>query len=335
MQTRLSKLLENLIALAAFDAEKGNLSTHLVDRLFLIMLEQTGCHAKRILRHNLKEWELGQIKLRIEQEIERSASSASVQNRGDFYSGLIASLCEIAGIWAGARPDVQAGAQDEGKSKNENENENAPLVVVPNTGHLLLYILADHDSIAGRVLGTYHIMADEVSRGLADMPAEEMYVSEIRIIRRREFGPEHDDWEPSAGPHAPNGTERSAGTTQKGKKSDTATLSKYGTELTRAAAEGRIDPVVGREKEIERMLQILGRRKKNNPVLVGEAGVGKSAIVEGLALRIAAGSVPPPLAGKKILSLDMASLVAGTKFRGEFEERIKALVDELVKNATR
>ena len=101
--------------------------------------------------------------------------------------------------------------------------------------------------------------------------------------------------------------------------------------LTRQAREGKIDPVIGRECEIERVVQILSRRKKNNPILIGEAGVGKSAIVEGLALRIAAGDVPYTIAGKRLYSLDVSSLVAGTKFRGEFEERMQQLLDELRK----
>ena len=106
-------------------------------------------------------------------------------------------------------------------------------------------------------------------------------------------------------------------------------LDKFGQNLTQMAREGRIDPVIGREQEIERVVQILSRRKKNNPILIGEAGVGKSAIVEGLALRMAAGDVPHTIAGKELYSLDVSSLVAGTKFRGEFEERMQQLLDEL------
>ncbi|MCM1449510.1 MAG: ATP-dependent Clp protease ATP-binding subunit [Clostridiales bacterium] len=113
---------------------------------------------------------------------------------------------------------------------------------------------------------------------------------------------------------------------------DTPTLDKYGNDMTRAAEEGRLDPVVGREVEIERLAQILSRRKKNNPVLIGEPGVGKSAIVEGLALRIVQRKVSRILFGKRVVSLDMASLVAGTKYRGQFEERIKAILNELTKN---
>jgi ATP-dependent Clp protease ATP-binding subunit ClpC len=205
----------------------------------------------------------------------------------------------------------------------------------------LLYILAAPDSIAGRILAMYNIDEGHVAVELVKLPSEEFYVSEIRIIRRRDISPEDEDWEPEAEAGAEEGTrfdrsdhsdqpDRQA-RTARGGKGKPSMLEKYGVEMTRAAAEGRIDPVVGRAREIERMVQILGRRKKNNPILVGEAGVGKSAIVEGLALKIAAGEAPAALSGKKIFSLDMASLVAGTKFRGEFEERIKALLEELTK----
>ena len=113
---------------------------------------------------------------------------------------------------------------------------------------------------------------------------------------------------------------------------DTPALDKFGYDMTKAAAEGRLDPVVGREKEIERLAQILSRRKKNNPVLIGEPGVGKSAIVEGLALRIVQRKVSRILFDKRVIGLDMAGMVAGTKYRGQFEERIKSVLDELSKN---
>lgn len=115
-------------------------------------------------------------------------------------------------------------------------------------------------------------------------------------------------------------------------KSGTPALDKFGHDMTAAAAEGRLDPVVGRETEIERLAQILSRRKKNNPVLIGEPGVGKSAIVEGLALRIVQKKVSRVLFNKRVIGLDMAGMVAGTKYRGQFEERIKAVLDELAKN---
>ena len=112
----------------------------------------------------------------------------------------------------------------------------------------------------------------------------------------------------------------------------TPTINKYGIDITRQAAAGELDPVVGRERQIERLAQILSRRKKNNPVLIGEPGVGKSAIVEGLAQRIVERKVPHNLMDKRIVALDMASVVAGTKYRGQFEERIKAIIDEASKS---
>lgn len=314
MQNKPSKLLENLIAIGAFDAEKRDQSTSLLDRLFLLMLGQRSCHAMQILSARLRDWEIYQIKLRVEREIERTAATEKRQDREEFFTSLMVSLFETAAIWSGAR----GGEQSAG----------------PNTGHLLLHILAS-GSVAGRVLGMYHVMADDVSRDLTSMPAQEEYMSEIRIMRRPAHSPEDDDWEPS--PDSPRDSMREPANDQTGgartynNKKDKNLISKYGVDLTAAAVRAEIDPVVGRDDEIVRMVQILGRRKKNNPILVGEAGVGKSALVDGLALRIASGNVPKGLLGKRILSLDMAALVAGTKFRGEFEERLKALVDELSK----
>ena len=113
---------------------------------------------------------------------------------------------------------------------------------------------------------------------------------------------------------------------------DTPVLDNFGTDMTRAAEEGKLDPVVGRVKEIERLAQILSRRKKNNPILIGEPGVGKSAIVEGLALRIVEKKVSRILFDKRVIALDMTAVVAGTKYRGQFEERIRSILNELKKN---
>lgn len=126
--------------------------------------------------------------------------------------------------------------------------------------------------------------------------------------------------------------EKRTATSSAKRGNDTPVLDKFGHDMTRAAEENRLDPVVGREVEIERLAQILSRRKKNNPVLIGEPGVGKSAIVEGLALRIVQRKVSRILFDKRVVSLDMASIVAGTKYRGQFEERIKAILNELSKN---
>lgn len=127
-------------------------------------------------------------------------------------------------------------------------------------------------------------------------------------------------------------TQKAVGKTSKKSEHGTPVLDKYGKDMTKDAENGKLDPVIGREKEIERLAQILSRRKKNNPVLIGEPGVGKSAIVEGLALAIIQRKVSRVLFDKRIISLDMATLVAGTKYRGQFEERIKAVIDELTAN---
>ena len=137
---------------------------------------------------------------------------------------------------------------------------------------------------------------------------------------------------PGERPEGENTAKQRAKATRSG-ASDTPMLDKFGHDMTRAAKEGRLDPVVGRETEIERLAQILSRRKKNNPVLIGEPGVGKSAIVEGLAMRITQRNVSRILFDKRVIALDMASIVAGTKYRGEFEERIKAILNELSKNS--
>ena len=127
-------------------------------------------------------------------------------------------------------------------------------------------------------------------------------------------------------------SKKATATTQKKSTSKTPVLEAFGTDLTQAAVDGKLDPCVGREKEIQRIIEILGRRKKNNPILIGEPGVGKSAIVEGLAQQIASHHTSPMLFGKRIFTLDMTGVVAGTKYRGQFEERLKALMKELEAN---
>ena len=150
------------------------------------------------------------------------------------------------------------------------------------------------------------------------------------------FPPEDEDDSGFPGMSSGNqGKESARASERPGKdkvKSDTPALDKFGYDMTKAASEGRLDPIVGRETEIERLAQILSRRKKNNPVLIGEPGVGKSAIVEGLALRIIQRKVSRVLFDKRVIGLDLAGMVAGTKYRGQFEERIKAVLDELTKN---
>ncbi|MCD7933117.1 MAG: ATP-dependent Clp protease ATP-binding subunit [Tannerellaceae bacterium] len=202
---------------------------------------------------------------------------------------------------------------------------------VTGTEHLLFAILKEEFNVAAKVLGDAGITYRAVYNNLADENSQQMEdVTEFDEITDG-FTDDEDEDEDEFSSRKES---RSSGTTAGQSKSpnDTPVLDNFGTDMTRAAAENRLDPIVGREKEIERLAQILSRRKKNNPVLIGEPGVGKSAIVEGLALRIVQRKVSRILFDKRVISLDMASIVAGTKYRGQFEERIKAILNELSKN---
>ena len=260
MQTKISKTLEGLIARTAFDTSKQGETRWLKDRLLLEIVREEGSLAYQLLSARLKDWELYQVRLRIERDLQE-------------------------------RTDGPAGNPEEFYVQFANElrkrYRTAPSV---STAHALHAIISDEQTIGAHVLEMYHITPAVVEDEIRRMSAAD----EPRAERSR-------------------------------------MLDKFGVDLTRQAREGKIDPVIGRECEIERVVQILSRRKKNNPILIGEAGVGKSAIVEGLALRIAAGDVPYTIAGKRLYSLDVSSLVAGTKFRGEFEERMQQLLDELRK----
>ncbi|MCE2612525.1 ATP-dependent Clp protease ATP-binding subunit [Flavobacteriaceae bacterium D16] len=194
-----------------------------------------------------------------------------------------------------------------------------------NTAHLLLCILRNENDPTTKLLHKLKVDYDGVKEQFKSMiTSEDDYVEPTTS---ESFSSESDD--------ASEGKEGSFGATssQKGsKKSKTPVLDNFGRDLTRLAEENKLDPVVGREKEIERVSQILSRRKKNNPLLIGEPGVGKSAIAEGLALRIINKKVSRILYNKRVVTLDLASLVAGTKYRGQFEERMKAVMNELEKN---
>lgn len=193
------------------------------------------------------------------------------------------------------------------------------------TSHLLLCILRNDDDPVSRILKQYDIDYDNVK---SEYMAH--YSGDARSTPRSEmpYGEDDDDLgkEKGQGGFSGGGQKKSDG------KSKTPVLDNFGRDLTKMAEDNKLDPVVGREKEIERVSQILSRRKKNNPLLIGDPGVGKSAIAEGLALRIVKRKVSRVLFGKRVVSLDLASLVAGTKYRGQFEERMKALMNELEKN---
>jgi ATP-dependent Clp protease ATP-binding subunit ClpC len=187
------------------------------------------------------------------------------------------------------------------------------------TEHLLLSILRDDDNIASQILLqfsiNYEIFKQEVEVN------KNNFRDDIQNSASAGSDDDYREEESFSGPKKVSDI-----------KSKTPVLDNFGRDLTKAAEEGRLDPIVGREKEIERVSQILSRRKKNNPILIGEPGVGKSAIAEGLALRIVQRKVSRVLFNKRVVTLDLASLVAGTKYRGQFEERMKAVMNELEKS---
>ena len=333
MQLKISKTLEGLIARAAFNTTKAGMTHSLKDFLALEMLHEEGSLAYQLLTARLREWELHQIRLRIEHEIRRphaaGGPSPEVFYRR-FTDELLSSIPDARNL---------------------------------STIHALAHIVADRTTVTSRTLEMYGVtaavLADELRRMLEGGDPANDSLRELDPLKgsvrnnRSEVHPGDRDGEPShddkaADEHPDHAANHSGGWSDEPRRehpeghggwsaglSEEAAggtgrlLDRFGTDLTRQAREGRIDPVVGRDAEIERVVQILSRRKKNNPILIGEAGVGKSAIVEGLARRIVRGEVPYTLAGKRLFALDIASVVAGTKFRGEFEERMQQLLDEL------
>lgn len=278
MQVKISKTLEGIIARAAFNTTKAGIDHSLKDFLMLEILREEGSLAYQLLSSRLKDWELYQVRLRIEREVLGSRLREKTGPE-EFYRAFTDELCAVSGATRSV-----------------------------STAHALRAIVGDRSTATSRVLEMYGITGEVVSEDIKKFAAGDDFRTEIQV-HMLDFGEENKPEE----------------------KNTSHVLDKFGVNLTQMAREGKIDPVVGREQEIERVVQILSRRKKNNPILIGEAGVGKSAIIEGLALRIAGGEVPYTIADKTLFSLDVSSLVAGTKFRGEFEERMQQLLDELRK----
>ena len=278
MQVKISKTLEGIIARAAFNTTKAGIDHSLKDFLMLEMLREEGSLAYQLLSSRLKDWELYQVRLRIEREV---LGAGRRENTGaeEFYRAFTDELCAVSGA-----------------------------VRSVSTAHALRAIVGDRSTATSRVLEMYGITGEVVSEDIKKFAAGDDFRTEIQV-HMLDFSEENKPEE----------------------KNTSHVLDKFGVNLTQMAREGKIDRVVGREQKMESVVQILSRRKKNNPILIGEAGVGKSAIIEGLALRIAGGEVPYTIADKTLFSLDVSSLVAGTKFRGEFEERMQQLLDELRK----
>lgn len=275
MKRNISKTLEGLIARTAFKTTKAEVRSAVGDYLVLELLGETGSMAYQLLSARLQDWELYQLRLRLETALHEQGT-----RRGDtdpevyfrqFCNLLTAKYVETNRI---------------------------------STSHALIELLEAPDSVAAPLFARYHITAEVLRQALVQVEQDALRRSDVEV-RMLDLQLHTDPT------HHP------------------AKLDRFGTDLTAEARAGRLDPVIGRGREIERMVEILCRRKKNNPILLGDAGVGKTAIVEGLAQRMARGEVPHKLQGKRLFSLDVASLVAGTKFRGEFEERIRELMEEL------
>ena len=196
--------------------------------------------------------------------------------------------------------------------------------IAADSEHILLAIMKVKDNTAFHVLESNGVTYEKIKLTLQPDPHAGLGFSEDED--------EDEDIRQNPSSNKSNAAQQQARPAQKKPANDTPVLDNFGTDMTRSAEEGKLDPVVGRVKEIERLAQILSRRKKNNPILIGEPGVGKSAIVEGLALRIVEKKVSRILFDKRVIALDMTAVVAGTKYRGQFEERIRSILNELKKN---
>ena len=214
---------------------------------------------------------------------------------------------------------------DENISFNDKASKVLKLCILEaNSEHILLAIMKVKDNAAFHVLESNGVTYEKIKLTLQPDTHAGLGFSEDED--------EDEDIRQSPSGNKSNAAQQQARPAQKKPANDTPVLDNFGTDMTKAAEEGKLDPVVGRVKEIERLAQILSRRKKNNPILIGEPGVGKSAIVEGLALRIVEKKVSRILFDKRVIALDMTAVVAGTKYRGQFEERIRSILNELKKN---
>lgn len=222
-------------------------------------------------------------------------------------------------------------------STDSNKNDDEPVLPTKSTERVIRSVKLEAQSMNCNVVRTAHLLLAAIREDNTKMKSffdnKGINYTNVREQVERTLNVFHDDDDDDEGPFAsPRNNDQQSQQTKKPAQNtpaDTPVLDSFGTDMTKAASEGKLDPVVGRENEIERLAQILSRRKKNNPILIGEPGVGKSAIAEGLALRINEKKVSRVLFDKRVVSLDIAAMVAGTKYRGQFEERIKALLNEL------
>lgn len=300
MEYRLSDKLNTILSLSKEEAERLMHSEVTANHLLLGMLRDGQNKAVQLLSE--MGVDLSELRMRLESDhTAQDTSSDKVPIEKIALSVAVTRLLKISMLEARLQ------------KKEEVEAE-----------HLLLAIARDRSSATANILSQYNV---DYRSLLAQMNGTG---TEIQMGMGLDSDEDDEDEEFSS---ADTGKQKPARTVTASKSgSNTPVLDSFSTDMTQAAMDGKLDPVVGREKEIERLAQILTRRKKNNPILIGEPGVGKSAIVEGLSQRIVKRKVSRMLFGKRILALDMAAVVAGTKYRGQFEERLRSIIQELKKN---
>jgi ATP-dependent Clp protease ATP-binding subunit ClpC len=297
MNNKFSPDVKNIINLSGLTAKRLGHDYVGVEHLLLGILAERDCLPVRVLDSLLVD--IPELAKRVERSIPRYSNYPPAEN---LYVGECAMTTQVQRV-------LKATFLEAKMSKNEE--------VLPE--HLMLAMLKYPDASTTKILNEYDVDYDSFKKEMEYVRSEQD-LSEPKILAQSEG--EYDD-------------ERGSGyqsSSKRQEKSRTPVLDNFGRDFTKLAEEGKLDPIIGREREIERVSQILSRRKKNNPVLIGEPGVGKTAIVEGLALRIMQKKVSRTLHNKRVVMLDLAALVAGTKYRGQFEERIKAIMVELEKN---
>ncbi len=300
MEYRLSDKLNTIISLSKEEAERLMHSEVTANHILLGMLRDGENKAVRLLTE--MGVDLNELRMRLESvQMPQETVTDKVPIEKIALSVAVTRLLKISMLEARLQ------------KKEEVEAE-----------HLLLAIARDRSSSTAGILSQYNV---DYRSLLAQLNGTS---TEIQMGMGLDSDEDDDEDEPMSSDKGAQKPSRTATAAKSG--SNTPVLDSFSTDMTQAAMDGKLDPVVGREREIERLAQILTRRKKNNPILIGEPGVGKSAIVEGLSQRIVKRKVSRMLFGKRILALDMAAVVAGTKYRGQFEERLRSIIQELKKN---
>ena len=303
MRNEFSQKISEILSLSKEEATRLRSKTINPEHLLLGIIRKEKCNAVEILCG--MEIDIMEIKQRIEERVTDATTFDAPYSEEVEMSLSTARILRFAALEARSRK-VHADSE-----------------------HLLLAILRERSSVAYDILDASNVTYSKV----LDIIKSKMPDTANGNVNNGFGFTDQDDDEDDALPANNSGNTQQTYQKQQTKPSnDTPVLDSFGVDMTKAAAEGKLDPVVGREKEIERISQILSRRKKNNPILIGEPGVGKSAIVEGLAQRIVERKTSRMLFDKRIVALDMTAVVAGTKYRGQFEERLKAIINELENN---